>query len=428
MIKMSIKFEIENRKLYMMYSPEFGTAWLRKLLKIEEIQIPESHDSSNADVVNIRKTFHIPVENYKPHYFDQSEFDEYDETFVFVIGEETEDGSYFKISKEIFGIEYNLYIAVDINLDAKFFGRNRVSVFKEIDRVYKNDKLYVDKTLIDNPDQNHITENDIRLLSNQIPNEYEMDLYRKNRISSLIEETLNVESFKPKLEAYVSKRDYSSSGKTDKSFFELVKLDIRKFQYLQKKLTLMLKNSKKYLEADWQKEILKIFRFIYPQYIHVEEKLVLQSYFDRKKLETDIVLIDIDGNIDLIEIKRPDEFLQYKNDYRGNYIPSKNLVGTCMQLQNYLNCLIKTPQKNLEKFREEKRLSSELLLKANSPKGYIIFGRDEYIESEEKRKHDFYATRRMFSHIIDVITYDDMLRRLNNIISSLESKLWNNQL
>lgn len=420
---MSYNFEIGNKKLYILYSPEFGTAWLRRLLKIEEFHTLEEDDSSNEDIVNIRRTFHIPIENYEPHYFDQSEFDEDDETFAFVIGEKTEDECYFKISKDIIGVDYDLYIAVDINLDAKFFGRNRVSVFKEINRVYKNDILFVDKTLIDNPDQNHIIENDIRLLSNQIPNEYEMDLYKKNRISSLIEDTLNVESFKPKLEAYISRRDHSSSGKVDESFFELVELDIRKFQYLQRKLKQMLIDPKKYLEADWQKEILDIFRFIYPQYIHVEEKLVLQSYFDGKKLETDIVLIDIDGNIDLIEIKRPYEFLQYKSDYRGNYIPSKNLVGTCMQLQNYLNCLIKTPQKDLEKFRVDKGLSSKLLLKANSPKGYIIFGRDEYIASEEKRKHDFFTTRRMFSHIIDVITYDDMLRRLDNIISSLESKL-----
>ena len=420
---MSYKFGIESKKLYILYSPEFETAWLRRLLKIEEFHTLEDDDSSNGDTVNIRRTFHIPIENYESNYFEQREYDEGDETFVFFIGEETKDERYYKISKDIVGVDYDLYVAADINLDAKFFGRNNISVFKEINRVYKNDKLYVDKTLIDNPDQNHIIENDIRLLSNQIPNDYEMDLYKKNRISSLIEDTLNVESFKPKLEAYISKKDHSSSGKVDETFFELVELDIRKFQYLQRKLIQMLVNPAKYLEADWQKEILDIFRFIYPQYIHVEEKLVLQSYFDGKKLETDIVLIDTDGNIDLIEIKRPDEFLQYKTDYRGNYIPSKNLIGTCMQLQNYLNCLIKTPQKDLEKFREDKGLSNELLLKANSPKGYIIFGRDEYIASEEKRKHDFFTTRRMFSHIIDVITYDDMLRRLDNIISSLENKL-----
>lgn len=425
---MSYHFELINKKLYIIYTPEFGSDWLLRKLKIGKWKDPVVKIFQDSETINIRKTFYIPASNHYSQYKQHDELEDYEEdekneTFAFEIGRLIDDEKYIQIDKEVLGIRYNLYIDKTIKLDSHFFGKYKVSVFYEIGKVYKNSRLFVEKIQVDDQNQEHISENDIRLLADKIPNSYEIDLYKKNRISSYVEDFLNVESYKPKLEAYVSKRHDLSDKKVEKAYDELFEFDVKKFQYLKDKLEFMLKNSEKFLESAWQKEILTIFRFIYPQYVYVEEKLILQSISDDKKLETDIVLIDTDGNIDLIEIKRPDEFIQYKSDYRNNYIPSKNLIGTCMQLQNYLNCLIRTPQKELEKFRQERALSKDIVLKVNSPKGFIIFGRDNYITSDEKRKMNFFTTRRMFANIVDIITYDELIRRLNNIIISLKNKV-----
>lgn len=139
----------------------------------------------------------------------------------------------------------------------------------------------------------------------------------------------------------------------------------------------------------------------------------------------DIVLVDNDGNIDLIEIKRPQYDIFYKNVYRNNYVPLRELQGTCMQLQNYLISLTKTPNDLLqqEKFKKEANIPKEFQLKATSPKGYIIYGRDKQLEGNEKMSTDFQIVRNMYSNVIDIITYDDLIRRLENMLKALESSL-----
>ena len=139
----------------------------------------------------------------------------------------------------------------------------------------------------------------------------------------------------------------------------------------------------------------------------------------------DIVLVDNDGNIDLIEIKRPQYDIFYKNVYRNNYVPIRELQGTCMQLQNYLISLTKTSNDSLqqEKFKVDSNIPKDFQLKATSPKGYIIYGRDMQLEGNEKMLTDFQIVRNMYSNVIDIITYDDLIRRLENMLKALEVSL-----
>ena len=96
-----------------------------------------------------------------------------------------------------------------------------------------------------------------------------------------------------------------------------------------------------------------------------------------------------------------------------------------MQLQNYLISLNKTPNDLLqqEKFKKEANIPKEFQLKAISPKGYIIYGRDKQLEGNEKMLTDFQIIRNMYSNVIDIITYDDLIRRLENMLKALEVSL-----
>ena len=58
-------------------------------------------------------------------------------------------------------------------------------------------------------------------------------------------------------------------------------------------------------------------------------------------------------------------------------------------------------------------------LKATHPKGFILFGRDDQLD-DEKKKTDFQIIRNMYADIIDIITYDDLINRFENIIKALE--------
>ena len=48
-------------------------------------------------------------------------------------------------------------------------------------------------------------------------------------------------------------------------------------------------------------------------------------------------MVDANGNIDVIEIKKPfDDILLSRGIYRGNSVPTKELSGTIMQAEKYL--------------------------------------------------------------------------------------------
>ncbi|MPN61170.1 hypothetical protein SDC9_208904 [bioreactor metagenome] len=67
---------------------------------------------------------------------------------------------------------------------------------------------------------------------------------------------------------------------------------------------------------------------------------------------------------------------------------------------------------------------SGVRLKAIHPKGYIIFGRNDisFSEDGEQKHYDFELIRNMYSDVIDIITFDDLLDRINRIITHLQSQ------
>ncbi|HET8884514.1 MAG TPA: Shedu immune nuclease family protein, partial [Candidatus Saccharimonadales bacterium] len=168
-----------------------------------------------------------------------------------------------------------------------------------------------------------------------------------------------------------------------------------------------------------------LFLLIFPQYIAILHKVNLkESYSDPSKStrrEIDLMLVDANGGVDLIEIKKPfDDKVLARGVYRDNYIPHGELSGAIMQAEKYLFYLSKGGR-DIEKTIQTKyrsQLPAALEIKIANPKSIILHGRDHKLSPEQK--FDLGIIRKKYSNMVDILTYDDLLRRIDNIIAMLK--------
>lgn len=129
--------------------------------------------------------------------------------------------------------------------------------------------------------------------------------------------------------------------------------------------------------------------------------------------EIDIVLLDADFHLDIIEIKKPsyEDTISQKSYNRDNYIPKKHLSSAVMQDEKYIFHLSKWWRNG------EKALSTRYKreIQIINPKWMPIMWRCDKLSRGQKL--DFEIIKRQYSNIVDIITYDDLLRRLDNIIA-----------
>jgi hypothetical protein len=62
-------------------------------------------------------------------------------------------------------------------------------------------------------------------------------------------------------------------------------------------------------------------------------------------------------------------------------------------------------------------LPPEFQIRITNPSGIIISGRDKNLTPTQRR--DFEFVRRKYKSIVDIITYDDLLRRLAYVVTQL---------
>jgi hypothetical protein len=192
---------------------------------------------------------------------------------------------------------------------------------------------------------------------------------------------------------------------------KISKLETVKFQYLYEKLAAMLNKQDEYIEKQWQNEILDMLKLIFPKYIDILKEVQIRDVYTGKKKRLDYLLVDYNGNVDIIEIKRPHSGPILTNStYRDNSVPLRELSGTVMQVEKYifwLNKWSKTGEEYLTKKCKKRGLPE---IKITNPTGMIIMGRDDSLLSGQKK--DFEIIKRKYKNIVDIITYDDLLRRL----------------
>jgi hypothetical protein len=248
----------------------------------------------------------------------------------------------------------------------------------------------------------------------QFPTTYELKKYARARVASMIRNYVPIQADHEAEYLRYRQRKASAKGSQPQKVFSGYEND--KFAALVQKIETMLAGAETYTEPQWQKEILQVIRFLYPKYICAFPEAPVRDALAGKDRRIDFLLIDASGYVDAIEIKKPfSECMVTSNRYRDNHVPMRELSGTIMQLEKYLYHLNRWGQTGEDKLNEryEDQLPAGLQIKIVNPSGMIIMGRDRAFTPDQRT--DFEVIRRKYRQVVEIMTYDDMLRRLQTI-------------
>lgn len=139
-----------------------------------------------------------------------------------------------------------------------------------------------------------------------------------------------------------------------------------------------------------------------------------------KRRVIDFLLVDASGNVDVLEIKRAfqkNKLLMIRT-YRDNYVPARELSGGISQIEKYIHLLLNwgiDGERELTE-RYSHLLPQDLIIRFLSPRGILLTGGCTFSETEQR---DFDLIRRQYAHIADIITYTDLLKRLETMIDAI---------
>lgn len=402
-----VNFEVIGEEIIFTYSYSnySNSDWIRENIKKD-------------GYINYKSTFYFSEEDlYKEDLLEVKKFDPMTvldidfKPISFVFAEKS--GEYFKVKRAVLNEDRDIYFQKDINLVLEYFvAETRLSLFNQIIPLI-NEDIYIGGENV-----NSIPFETFESLVNQFPNTYEKNLYAQARITSIIknhfETTIDSEK---KFQNYINKK-ISKKGKDLTKIFQ--EYELQKYNTILEKLEEMLISENSYSENQWQNEILEIILLLYPKYI-LSFTSVYITIDSKKRRFLDFMLVDSNGNIDVIEIKKPFENSIMTNSvYRNNFIPHKELTGTVMQLEKYIYHLnrwgVAGEKKLNDKYSDE--LPKGLKIKITNPKGFIISGRENNLSLEQKS--DFEVVKRKYKNVIDIITYDDLLQRLRFTIEHIK--------
>lgn len=252
-------------------------------------------------------------------------------------------------------------------------------------------------------------------LLNKFPNSYELEKYASARVSAVISSYISTkEDYEEKYLQYMNSRTSVEGANT----YELVaNAEIEKYRLLLSKLQKMLAEELSYSERRWQDEILQIILLLYPKYIHVFKEVPIRDTYNMKDRSLDFLLVDSTGNVDIIEIKKPfNKCIVTDCKYRDNYIPLRELSGTVMQIEKYIFYLNKWGKTGEEKLssRYRDQLGEGFTIKITNPKAIIILGRENKLSANQRQ--DFEVIKRKYGNVIEIITYDELLRRVDSTL------------
>ena len=411
-----IDFDVNRRGVIFEYQPEFTSAeWVLKELKTyHEVTLSRGFTFRDSDLVQ------------GPSQSDEDEIDEPIFRFRFA----ARRGGYFRIPGRILDIANDVLIDENVTLERKLFMAERnIGIFRRIAKV----KQAEGDIVIGGDREDAIPIEVFRELLDRFPNSGELDRYASARVETIIGEYLDgMRSARENYEVYLSKRKSSVS---DQPLAQdaLLQADIDKFAYVRDTIAAWLASADSYSERDWQKMIVKVILLIFPKYVAVLENVEIADFYsapDRTKRRfIDICLVDAGGNIDVIEIKKPfDNVILGKSLYRDNSIPTRELTGSIMQAEKYLFHLSKwgiAGERELSR-RYASDLPVPMPIRITNPKAMIILGRDCLPNGRpaltERQRFDLEVIKRKYANMMDILTYDELLRRLDNIIASLAKR------
>jgi hypothetical protein len=390
-----IDFIKHGEHLLMRYRPERGQDdWL-----VEPLQ-------SDDEISFSAKTFNIRKEIYRTD-IDDGDFG-MDACYRFIVGH-LERG-YYRMDRGFLGIEYDLYLHESLTFArTTFVAETNIPIFRGF-----NDYGFTEfRVGGDAPDA--LPKSVFEVVLSQFPNSYELKKYARARVSSMIRNYIPIEADNAADYGRYMGRKASMQGTLPRDDYS--EYEAEKFADLVTKIEAMLAApDAAYNETQWQKEILQVIQFLYPKYIKAFREAPIRDSLADKNRSIDFLLVDASGYVDGIEIKKPfAECIVSSNRYRDNHVPMKELSGTIMQLEKYLYHLNRWGEAGETKLNQlyAAELPAGIKIKIVNPSGMIIMGRDNTLTDDQKT--DFEVIRRKYRHVVEIMTYDDLLRRLKTI-------------
>lgn len=400
-----LNFIREPERLILAYEPEFGNeAWVDKVLA-EEGQV------TIGKIFTFDRSSLLPPEECEEIGWGR---------YCFVLG--SGEGGYFRIDRDVLGVGSDVFIGKDLPIGKKTFMASRgISVFKRIDR------LVSEQVIIGGPNEKAIPKDEFQRLIREFPTSTELDKYADARVSRVLKDYL--ETMSDAQRAFEEYRNQRESIEPRPRTRQLIEYEIKKFEFARNELShMLLEEDPDTLNEDkWREIILEFVLLLFPKYVAVLPELLVKDFTTAKRPKNrfiDLTLVDANGTLDIIEIKRPfKDCLLYKGKYRDSYIPKRELSGSIMQVEKYIFHLKKwglTGENEITK-RRASELPSGLEVNVTNPRGMVILGRSAGLSTRQLR--DLEVIKRKYNNILDIITYDDLLARLNNVILRLSRQM-----
>lgn len=394
----SISFEYSEDKLILCYTPVMGLDDITKRLDTE-------------DGVSVKHTFLVTKDLLCE---DIEDDDDWEETLRFYIGAVGE--AYTQLDSEVFSTDHSFYFGNEIKLKPEMFTAYRnISILRKIDEVIERD-FYIGG---DWENHNGISKEIFDDLLKKFPKTVELDKYAHKRIAGIIKEYFpECDKYEAIYEKFVESKNssYASSVSAISKFN--VQIELEQFTVAYQELMDMLNRFETIDEKQWQEKIHNILQLLYPKYICCAREI--KFYGGKKDKQPDFLLVDANGFVDILEIKKAD--IRMLTQYRNNYVATREISGAIQQIEKYIFCLNSSDKakedvsKKLTEF-----LPAGVEVKIVNPQGVLLAGRSNEFTDEQKK--DFELIKRQYKHVADIMTYDDLAQRLGNIIASLEKRI-----
>lgn len=343
------------------------------------------------------------------------EINQDDESICFTIAKTK--GNYYLLDREVFGIKHNISIEKKLNISDKWFiTYPKTSVIKKIDELLQDDLCIVAD---ENGEENYLPSRAFLELIEVFPNSYEVKKYVSSRISYLL--STYVEGVWKNKESYERYLEKKEANLPLSSFPNIKLMGYEMYKKAYDELELMLEDSMSYSEKEWQRRIYEIICVLYPKYIARFREIEVGT--DGRHMKTpDFMLVDSAGFVDILEIKKPDGIkVVSTTEYRNNYVASRDLEGAIVQIEKYIYILNHEGEARVKKIQDKVRnhLPSNFRLKVVNPQGILLLGRSNNLTDEQL--FDFEIIKRQHKNIVDIMTYDDLLKRFRNILNQIKN-------
>lgn len=393
----NISFKYKGDILILVYKPKNDISWI--VGKIRE-----------NDIIDLKRTFVFRRSDLlKPSYKEISEKEFHDivdsvDVFEFRIGRMI-DG-YHKIKGKYLDIAQDVYFSSEFRPQGDHFvGARKVSIFAHIAKLTKSD-IYVGGTHEDAMPAAEF----LNLLS-RFPKDYELNLYIRARISNVL--MTHFDDVGDAELSYNKYRNKKESARRDTLNLEWIPYEIDKYESIRSKLARMLRNEDEYSEKQWQIEIKNILCLVYPKYVRAFPEARIRDSHARTNRFVDFLLMDHEGHVDILEIKKPmGKLLVTPGSFRDNHIPVRELSGTVIQMEKYLYHLVRSGEPGVRRLNRlfAGEIPDGITIRVTNPVGLLLLGRDEGLSDSQKL--DFEVIKRHYKNVVEIITYDDLLRRI----------------